>query len=75
MERSREQERGFKQRPHLFDLLGSGGLPEEEAHEFARKLVRRAREEGGRHEPEAAAPSPEEVRAKREARRRRESSP
>lgn len=74
MERYRGQERGFEQRPHLLDLLGSGGLPEEEAEEFARKLVRRAREEGGRHKPEAAAPSPKEVRARREARRRREFS-
>lgn len=75
MERAGEQERGFKQRPHLLDLPGSGGVPEEETYEFARKLVRRARDEGCRYEPEAAAPSPEEVRARRQARRRRESYP
>lgn len=74
MERARDQERGFKHRPHLLDLTGSGGMPEEEAREVASRLVRRAREEGGRHEPEAQAPSPEEVRARRQARRGREST-
>lgn len=74
MERAGEQERGFKHRPHILDLIGAGGMSEEEARELAHRLVRRAREEGGSHEPEVAAPSPEEVRARREARRRREAS-
>lgn len=59
----------------LRDAIGSGGLPEEEARELAARLVRRARKEGDVHrEPEAPAPSSEEVRARREARRRREAS-
>lgn len=73
MERAREQERGFSHRPHFLDLIGAGGMPEVEARELAYRLVKRAREEGGGRAPEAAAPSPEEVRARREARRRRES--
>lgn len=73
MERAGEQEHGFKHRPHLLDLIGARGMPEEEARKLAYRLVKRAREEGGGHAAEAAAPSPEEVRARREARRRRES--
>jgi hypothetical protein len=73
MERARKQERGFSHRPHFLDLIGAGGMPEEAARELAYRLVKRAREEGSRHAPEAAAPSPEEVQARREARRRRES--
>ncbi len=74
MERAGEQERGFKPRPYILDLIGSGGLPEEEAEEEARKIVRKVRAESGERITEGPAPTPEEVKARREARRRRESS-
>lgn len=48
-------------------------MSEREARDLAYRLVRRAREEGGKHAPEASAPSSEEVREQRKARRRRES--
>lgn len=73
MERAKKEERGFARKPHLLDLIGTGGMPEEEADELAYRLVRRARGEIGAQPPEAEAPSPEEVRRRREARRRRES--
>jgi len=71
MEKAGEQGYGFGHRPEIFDLLGSGRMSEEEAREFAQRLVRRARDEGGEREPEATAPPPEEVRRRREARRGR----
>lgn len=68
-------ERGHVPGEVLRHAVGSRGLPEEEARELAARLVRRARKEVGVHrEPDAPAPSPEEVRARREARRRREAS-
>lgn len=72
MERAREQERGFKRQPRILDLIGSGGMPEEEAEELAREIVRKVRAESGERITEGPAPSPEEVKARREARRRRE---
>lgn len=72
MEKSTEHKRGPGHRPEVLDLLGSGGMTEDDARELARRLVRRAREEGGSHDPEAAAPSPQEVRRRREARRDRQ---
>ena len=60
-----EQKCGFSQRPHFLDLVGAGGLAEEEARELAYRLVKRAEE--------AAAPSPEDVRARRETSRPRQS--
>ncbi len=71
MEKAGERESGFGHRPRVFDLLGGGGMPEEEARGLAHRLVQRARGEGGTHEPEAAAPSPHEVRRRRESRRKR----
>lgn len=68
------REQGYVPGEALSDVIGSGGLPEEEARELATRLVRRARKEGGVREPEVPAPSPEEVRARREARHRREAS-
>lgn len=68
------RERGYVPGEALRDVIGSGGLPEEEARELATRLVRRARREGDVREPEAPAPSPEEVRARREALSRREAS-
>lgn len=72
MERAGKRERGFEPRPYILDLLGSGGLPEEAADELARRIVRKVRAERGERITEGPAPSPEEVRARREARRRRE---
>lgn len=48
MEKAGEQFCGFSYRPHFLDLIGAGGLPEEEARELAYRLVKRAREEGGK---------------------------
>ncbi len=45
---------------------GSGGLPEEEAEELALALVRRARAEAPERGEELPAPSPEEVKARRD---------
>lgn len=72
MERAKKEERGFARRPHILDLIGTGGMSEEEADEFACKVVREVRAQGAERVLEAPAPSPEEVRAGREARRRRE---
>lgn len=72
MEKAREQERGPGHRPEILHLLGSGGMTEDEARELARGLVRRARREGGSHETEGTAPSPQEVRRRRETRRQRQ---
>lgn len=47
-------------------------MPEEEAEELAREIVRKVRAESGERITEGPAPSPEEVKARREARRRRE---
>lgn len=66
------REHGFSRRPKVLDLVGAGGMSEGEARDLAYRLVRRAREEGGKHAPEASAPSSEEVREQRKARRRRE---
>ncbi len=45
MERVGEQLHGLGQRPKVLDVLGSGGMPEQEAREPARLLLRRARKE------------------------------
>jgi hypothetical protein len=62
--------KGFSGRPKILDLLGAGGLDEEEARVYAREVVRIVR--GGSRDPEAPAPSPEAVRERREARQHRE---
>ena len=62
--------KGFSGRPKILDLLGAGGLDEEEARVYAREVVRIVR--GGSRAPEGPAPGPEAVRERREARRRRE---
>lgn len=66
----------------LMELLGSGGLPEEEANALALEVVHRVREEmqrereaGGAGEERLPPPTPEEIREwerRREERRRRE---
>jgi hypothetical protein len=66
----------------LMELLGSGGLPEEEANALALEVVHRVREEmrrereaGGADEERLPPPTPEEIREwerLREERRRRE---
>lgn len=48
------------------------GLPEEEADALASEAVHRARREIGREETGLSAPSPEEVRRRRDERRERE---
>lgn len=58
----------------LMDLLGSGGMEEEEAVKVALAAVHRARAGTPPPEPEAPAPGAEEVRERREERRRRESA-
>ncbi len=64
------EERGFSGRPKILDLLGAGGLDEEQAREYALEVVRIARR--GSRAPEAPAPSPEAVRERREARQHRD---
>lgn len=64
------ESKGFRGRPKVLDLLGAGGLDEEEARVYAREVVRIVR--GGSRAPEAPAPDPEAVRERREARRRRD---
>ncbi len=60
------QEQGFSRRPTILDYIGAGASSEDEARDFARDVVRRARSEGF-HYPEAPAPDPEAVRRGREA--------
>ncbi len=62
--------KGFRGRPKILDLLGAGGLDEEEARVYAREVVRIVR--GGSHTPEGTAPGPEAVRERREARQHRD---
>lgn len=62
--------KGFSGRPKILDLLGAGGLDEEEARVYAREVVRIVR--GGSRAPEAPAPDPEAVRERREARQHRD---
>jgi hypothetical protein len=66
-DREVSEERRAAARKRLFEVAGSGGLDDEEAQALAEEAVRRARAETERR-AEAAAPSPEEVRARREAR-------
>jgi excisionase family DNA binding protein len=53
----------------LLELIGSGGMEEDEATRRAEALVRRAREELGAPRPEGPAPSPAEVAKRRQQRR------
>lgn len=66
-DREVSEERRAAARIRLFEVAGSGGLDDKEAQALAEEAVRRARAETERR-AEAAAPSPEEVRARREAR-------
>lgn len=52
--------------------IGSDSLPEEVAREIAHDAVLEVRSQSETQAPEGAAPSPEEVRARRVARQRRE---
>jgi hypothetical protein len=65
MAERRPQERGVSRRPKILDYIGAGGMDEEQARHHAYEVVRRAREEGSRM-PEGPAPSPDEVRERRE---------
>jgi hypothetical protein len=56
------EERRELARRRLLDLLGSGGLEDEEALRIAEGAVRRARSEAPEREGESPAPPPEEVR-------------
>lgn len=58
----------------LMSLVGSGGMEEEEAVRLALAAVHRTRAEVPIPGPEAPAPDADEVRERREERRRRESA-
>lgn len=63
------EERRARARERLLELVGSGGLGDEEAQALAERAVRRARAEASERGEGMAALSPEEVRARLEGRR------
>jgi hypothetical protein len=65
-ERRPQDQRGFLRRPRLLDILGAGGMEEEQAHQIAHDFVRRARAESGRL-VEGPAPDPADVHERRES--------
>lgn len=67
----RAEDKGFRKRPRILDYLGAGGNSESDARDYAGRLVREARSSGGRL-IEGQAPSPDEVRERRDSRRLRE---
>ncbi len=64
----RSQEKGVSRRPKILDYIGAVGKEESEAREYARQMVRHAREAAGR-QVEEPAPDPDTVRERREAHR------
>ncbi len=58
------EERRALARERLLELVGAGGLADEEAQALAEKAVRRARSEAPERGEERPAPSPEEMRAR-----------
>ena len=58
------EERRALARERLLELLGTGGLGDEEAQALAEKAVRRARSEAPERGEERPTPSPEEMRAR-----------
>ena len=58
------EERRALARERLLELVGAGGLGDEEAQALAEKAVRRAQSEAPERGEEQPAPSPEEVRAR-----------
>lgn len=62
------QKKGVSRRPRILDYIGAGGKEESEAREYARQMVRHARETAGR-QVEGPAPEPDAVRERREAHR------
>lgn len=58
------EERRALARQRVLQAAGSGGMDEEEAHELALSLVRRAREEAPERKDVRPAPGPEAVRAR-----------
>lgn len=75
MAESRPRERGVSKRPKILDYIGAGGMEESEAREFARHMVRHARDETDGRSVEGPAPEPDAVRERREARQHSQEAP
>lgn len=72
---SRPRERGVSKRPKILDYIGAGGVEESEAREYARDVVRHAREGTDGRAVEGPAPDPDAVRERREARQHSHEAP